>query len=87
MNLSTLFRFLNYYLGKIVPVITKCNGFVDKYIGDGIMAVFVIVLFAFTSCSCFPINQKMLYLRQWQYLRHLKNIIQNEANFRLLQWA
>eukprot|EP01105_Mastigella_eilhardi_P009883 TRINITY_DN2318_c0_g1_i3.p1 TRINITY_DN2318_c0_g1~~TRINITY_DN2318_c0_g1_i3.p1 ORF type:complete len:599 (+),score=87.02 TRINITY_DN2318_c0_g1_i3:353-2149(+) len=40
MDLRSMFEFLNYYLGKLVPVITKNNGFVDKYIGDGMMALF-----------------------------------------------
>ncbi|WP_372370053.1 adenylate/guanylate cyclase domain-containing protein [Candidatus Uabimicrobium sp. HlEnr_7] len=34
------FNFINSYLQKIVPVIRKYNGFVDKYIGDAIMAIF-----------------------------------------------
>lgn len=33
-------NFLNAYLGKIGPVIRHHNGFIDKYIGDGIMALF-----------------------------------------------
>lgn len=34
------FRFLNSYLGTISPVIREHNGFIDKYIGDAIMALF-----------------------------------------------
>jgi class 3 adenylate cyclase len=34
------FNFLNAYLARIAPIIRRHNGFVDKYIGDGIMAVF-----------------------------------------------
>ncbi len=34
------FRFLNAYLGLMSPVIQKHGGFVDKYIGDAIMALF-----------------------------------------------
>ncbi|HRX16135.1 MAG TPA: adenylate/guanylate cyclase domain-containing protein, partial [Spirochaetota bacterium] len=34
------FNFLNSYLKKIGPVIRKNNGFIDKYIGDEIMALF-----------------------------------------------
>ncbi len=33
-------NFLNLHLSKIVPVIKKHNGFIDKYIGDAIMALF-----------------------------------------------
>ncbi|MDR1375070.1 MAG: adenylate/guanylate cyclase domain-containing protein [Treponema sp.] len=34
------FKFINSYLSRIVPVIIENNGFVDKYVGDAIMALF-----------------------------------------------
>lgn len=34
------FRFMNSYLARIVPVIEQFGGFVDKYIGDAVMALF-----------------------------------------------
>ncbi|EHQ07350.1 adenylate/guanylate cyclase domain-containing protein [Leptonema illini] len=34
------FDFLNDYLGRIGPLIRKNNGFIDKYLGDGLMALF-----------------------------------------------
>ncbi|MBI9033475.1 MAG: adenylate/guanylate cyclase domain-containing protein, partial [Bacteroidales bacterium] len=34
------FNFLNRYLGYMEPVIRRNNGFIDKYIGDSIMALF-----------------------------------------------
>ena len=34
------FDFINEYLGFMEPVISKNNGFIDKYIGDAIMALF-----------------------------------------------
>ena len=34
------FRFINSYLKKMSPVIEKNNGFIDKFIGDAIMAIF-----------------------------------------------
>ncbi|HLO50412.1 MAG TPA: response regulator, partial [Kamptonema sp.] len=34
------FRFLNDYLSRVSPVIRNHNGFIDKYIGDAIMALF-----------------------------------------------
>ena len=34
------FQFLNSYLKRVVPCITEAGGFVDKYIGDAIMALF-----------------------------------------------
>lgn len=34
------FSFINDYLGKMEPIIIEHNGFIDKYIGDGVMALF-----------------------------------------------
>ena len=34
------FRFINTYLGAMEPAITENEGFIDKYIGDAIMAIF-----------------------------------------------
>ncbi len=34
------FDFINHYLGYMEPVIRNNNGFIDKYIGDSIMALF-----------------------------------------------
>ncbi|MFK5971152.1 MAG: response regulator [Candidatus Marithrix sp.] len=34
------FDFINDYLGRVSPIIRKYNGFIDKYIGDAIMALF-----------------------------------------------
>ncbi len=34
------FDFLNHYLGYMEPVIRNNNGFIDKYMGDSIMALF-----------------------------------------------
>lgn len=34
------FKFINSYLSQFTPIITKNNGFVDKYIGDAIMALY-----------------------------------------------
>jgi adenylate cyclase len=36
------FDFINIYLGQMEPVIREHNGFIDKYIGDGIIALFTI---------------------------------------------
>lgn len=40
MNSRDNFRFLNSYLKKMGPVILNHNGFIDKFIGDAIMALF-----------------------------------------------
>ncbi|MEG4084142.1 ATP-binding protein [Microcoleus sp. POL10_C6] len=34
------FAFINTYLGKVSPAIRKNHGFIDKYIGDAVMALF-----------------------------------------------
>jgi len=34
------FKFINSYLGRMEPAISENNGFIDKYIGDEIMALF-----------------------------------------------
>jgi two-component system sensor histidine kinase ChiS len=34
------FNFLNSYLSRVSPIIREYNGFIDKYLGDGIMALF-----------------------------------------------
>lgn len=40
MTPSENFNFLNSYLRQVTPIIRSHRGFVDKYIGDGIMALF-----------------------------------------------
>ncbi|MDH5432507.1 MAG: hypothetical protein OEY19_01055 [Gammaproteobacteria bacterium] len=40
MSPAENFRFINRYLNKIAPVINKHSGIIDKYMGDGIMALF-----------------------------------------------
>jgi len=34
------FNFINAYLSRVSPIIREYNGFIDKYIGDAIMALF-----------------------------------------------
>jgi signal transduction histidine kinase/class 3 adenylate cyclase/CheY-like chemotaxis protein len=34
------FKFINAYLSRMEPIIAQHNGFIDKYIGDAIMALF-----------------------------------------------
>ena len=40
MNPKENFTFINEYLSMVGPVIRQYNGFIDKYIGDAIMALF-----------------------------------------------
>ncbi|HXH19840.1 MAG TPA: adenylate/guanylate cyclase domain-containing protein, partial [Chitinophagales bacterium] len=40
MTPEETFRFINDYLAVMEPLIIENNGFIDKYVGDGIMALF-----------------------------------------------
>ncbi|OFY27577.1 MAG: hypothetical protein A2X09_07850 [Bacteroidetes bacterium GWF2_43_11] len=40
MTLQENFDFINNYLGLMEPVISRNHGFIDKYMGDSIMALF-----------------------------------------------
>ena len=40
MKPEDTFKFINAYLSRMESVIVENNGFIDKYIGDGIMALF-----------------------------------------------
>ncbi len=40
MNPEETFKFINAYLSRMEPEIAENNGFIDKYIGDAIMALF-----------------------------------------------
>jgi adenylate cyclase len=40
MSPEATFRFINSYLGRMSPIVRQNGGFVDKYIGDAIMALF-----------------------------------------------
>ena len=40
MNVNDNFRFLNSYLKRMGPAINRNHGFIDKFIGDAIMALF-----------------------------------------------
>ncbi|MGK5093112.1 adenylate/guanylate cyclase domain-containing protein [Deltaproteobacteria bacterium TL4] len=40
MSITENFGFINNYLNRMEPCITKNNGFIDKFIGDAIMALF-----------------------------------------------
>lgn len=40
LSLEDNFNILNSYLNVIAPLVRKFNGFIDRYLGDGIIAVF-----------------------------------------------
>ena len=40
MGPAETFQFINEYLGAVGPAISECNGVIDKYVGDAVMALF-----------------------------------------------
>ncbi len=40
MTPEEAFSFINAYLRRVTPVIRDCNGFIDQFYGDGVMALF-----------------------------------------------
>jgi len=40
MTPQQAFNFINAYLKRVSPIIRECNGFIDQYYGDGVMALF-----------------------------------------------
>jgi len=40
MTPAEAFKFINAYLRRVSPVIKECNGFIDQFYGDGVMALF-----------------------------------------------
>jgi len=40
LTTEEIFAFINSYLARMVPIIKESGGFVDKYVGDAIMALF-----------------------------------------------
>ncbi len=40
MNAEEVVKLLNFYFGELIPIIKKWGGFPDKFIGDGIIAIF-----------------------------------------------
>ena len=41
LSLEDNFNYINSYLKVVAPIIRKNNGFIDKYLGDGVLAVFI----------------------------------------------
>ncbi|MGD9940565.1 MAG: adenylate/guanylate cyclase domain-containing protein [Clostridia bacterium] len=56
------FAFINSYLSRVVPVVTEYGGFVDKYMGDGIMALFAAELGADSAVECAVEMQKKMVI-------------------------
>ena len=56
------FAFINSYLSRVVPVVTEYDGFVDKYMGDGIMALFAAEMGADNAVECAVEMQKKMVI-------------------------
>jgi two-component system sensor histidine kinase ChiS len=56
------FAFINSYLSRVVPVVTEFGGFVDKYMGDGIMALFAAEMGADNAVECAVEMQKKMVI-------------------------
>jgi len=56
------FAFINSYLSRVVPVVTEYGGFVDKYMGDGIMALFAAEMGADSAVECAIEMQKKIVI-------------------------
>ena len=69
------FNFLNSYLVHMEPVITAHGGFIDKYIGDAIMALFPDSPDAALRCSQVMLEQLELYNHRVKHLRQVLEFI------------
>ena len=58
-----VFDMLNSYLGKIAPLIRKYNGLIEKYLGDGIIAIFPESAVSALSCAV-EMQEQMIELRE-----------------------
>ncbi len=60
------FKFLNSYLGRVSPLIRNENGFIDKFIGDAIMALFPETVDSALDASINILNELTVYNSQRQ---------------------
>ncbi len=55
------FNFINSYLSQMEPIIYQHHGFIDKYIGDGIMALFPTCADDAVQAACAMLKQLLKY--------------------------
>lgn len=74
MTPEETFKFLNAYLKRVGPIIRNNNGFIDKFMGDGIMALF-------------PLNPEdaVLAAVQMQAAVREYNIVRKIANYKAIE--
>ncbi|MBR1638743.1 MAG: adenylate/guanylate cyclase domain-containing protein [Treponema sp.] len=58
-----VFEMLNSYLGRVAPLIRKNGGIIEKYLGDGIIAIFPESALAALNCAV-QMQEAMIELRQ-----------------------
>ena len=63
------FNFLNQYLSHVIPPIRSHGGFIDKYMGDAVMALF-------PSCSDSAVNASIAILKQIQVYNEQRRKLQ-----------
>ncbi len=64
------FKFLNSFFNEIAPIIKKQSGFIDKFIGDGIMALF----------SSEPDKAVQAGIDMFEQLQKYNNLLKNSKN-------
>ena len=74
MTPEEIFKFLNAYLKRVGPIIRNNNGFIDKFMGDGIMALF-------------PLNPEdaVLAAVQMQSAVMEYNVLRTKSNYKPIQ--
>ena len=74
MTPEETFKFLNAYLKRVGPIIRNNNGFIDKFMGDGIMALF-------------PLNPEDAVLAAVQMQSAVKeyNVLRSKSNYKPIQ--
>ncbi|TGL88754.1 guanylate cyclase [Leptospira congkakensis] len=65
------FNFINSYLGRMSPIIQKHNGFIDKFIGDAIMALFERNI----TDAIFAGVDMQLYLKEYNHHRNKQGYV------------
>lgn len=65
------FNFINSYLGRMSPIIQRHNGFIDKFIGDAIMALFQRNVIDAVSAGV----EMQRYLKEYNSHRHKQGYV------------
>jgi len=63
INEMQVFELLNSYLGRVAPIIRKHNGIIEKYLGDGIIAIFPDKADSALKCAV-EMQEEMIQLRK-----------------------